>query len=215
MITPGRAVETIDRALRKSRSLDRHAGIRHAVRMPSTAAAPARATVVQNPVADYSSWPTQTEAAAQLATNERTIRRWIGSGRLRGAFRPAVGRKPIAIVDPAGVERLRTERRQVVVVEHVAPEPSDSDARRAVGPHLPEQGAAFQHFLASILQAYPVRHPKSWLTLDEAAEASGLPKAWLLAQARLGEASAKCVMAINVGSERRVLWRFNREALKK
>ena len=73
------------------------------------------------------------------------------------------------------------------------------------------------------IQAGRALDQKPWLTLDEAAEASGLPKAWLLAQARKDwrtfrlpgdtDAQADCVRAINVGSEKHCVWRFSRAAL--
>ncbi len=88
------------RALRAT-ALDEHPDIRHAVRMPSSAA-----VLPQEQQPDLSSWPTMAEAAVQLGTNERTIRRWIDTGRLKDARRPAVGRKPLVIVDPDDVDRL-------------------------------------------------------------------------------------------------------------
>jgi excisionase family DNA binding protein len=205
--------------------LDRHSDIRHAVRMPTHATA-----LPHKQQPDLSSWPTHTEAAARLATNERTIRRWIESGRLKAAYRPATGRKPIAVVDPEDVERLRSERQQVVVVEttpmqispmKIAPDFSESDAR-AVGPHLigvpADQAAALVRsadpfaglaaHLTRLAAAFPTPQPKPWLGLAEAAEYSGLPRDWLLAQARAG-----ALRAVKVGKGSRDRWKFNREAL--
>lgn len=185
--------------------IDPKADIRHAVRMASPC-----------PIPDTSNWPTQTQAAAVLGTNERTIRRWIESGRLHSSSRPAVGRKPLTIVDPEDVERIRLERLPPVVLRDQGEAASNHTAHpdsMAIGPHIPAAGASLQHFLAGVLQAYPVSRPKSWLTLDEAAEVSGLPKAWLLAQARAGEAAHPSVVAVDVGTEKQSRWRFNRDAL--
>jgi hypothetical protein len=49
---------------------------------------------------------------------------------------------------------------------------------------------------------------RPWLTLAEASEWSGLPAAWLLAQARAG-----APFALNVAHGSKAHWRFNREAL--
>ena len=209
MITPGRAAH----ATRVPRRPD----MRHPVRM-----APAH-----TPAPDTSTWPTQTEAAVQLATNERTIRRWIEAGRLKTALRPAVGRKPLVIVDPADVARVRSERQPAVVV--------DTDIERlgiarpgplgAVGdPDTPQPVRALAYnqrdpitgadasvaaaLLKAMFAAASAAVPKPWLTTAEAVEYSGLPKAWLLEQARKGN-----IPAINVGSGSRERWRFNREAL--
>ena len=58
---------------------------------------------------------------------------------------------------------------------------------------------------------YPEKQPKPWLTLEEAAEYSGLPASWL--RARAEDAS---IQAVNVGSGTiKKLWRFNRDGLSK
>ena len=54
--------------------------------------------------------------------------------------------------------------------------------------------------------AVPVLAPH--LTLAQAVEYSGLPAAFLIAQARAGK-----VRAVNVGTGAREFWRFEREAL--
>ena len=194
--------------------LDTHPDIRHPVRMPSFAALAARSEQEQQP--DLSSWPTHTEAAAQLATNERTIRRWIEAGRLKAAYRPAAGRKPIAVVDPADIERLRTERQPVLLVEAVQTSTNpDSmpDVRIAPAPGSPRGGDPFAGLaahLARLAAAFPAAQPKPWLTLSEAEAYSGLPRAWLIAQARSG-----ALRAVNVGQGTKEFWRFNREGLAK
>jgi hypothetical protein len=64
--------------------------------------------------------------------------------------------------------------------------------------------------LARLAAAFPAAQAKPWLTLDEAAEYSGLPRAWLIAQARAG-----ALRAVNVGQGTKEFWRFNREGLAK
>jgi hypothetical protein len=178
-------------------------------------------------ISDTSNWPTLTEAAVRLGSNERTIRRWIDGGQLRAASRPIPGRKPATIVNPDDIERVRAERRQAVTVTpdiEAAPSASNDPAEPAA-PALALQTAALKPMLQlfAAIQAGRALDQKPWLTLDEAAEASGLPKAWLLAQARKDwrtfrlpgdtDAQADCVRAINVGSEKHCVWRFSRAAL--
>jgi len=167
------------------------------------------------PSVDRVNWPTMAEAAVRLGTNERTIRRWIDAGKLRPEERPAPGRKPLVIVDPEDVGRLQAERQPPVVMreERAGSNDTANPNSMALAPFVPANAASLQHFLAGVSHAYPVSRTKPWLTLDEAAEFSGLPRGWLLAQARRGEASVPSVMAINVGTEKQPRWRFNREAL--
>ncbi|HEX4138341.1 MAG TPA: hypothetical protein VHY84_27270 [Bryobacteraceae bacterium] len=185
--------------------IDMHSDVRHAARMSSP-----------SPSLDTSNWPTLTEAAVVLGTNERTIRRWIEAKRLQAGTRPVVGRKPLTIIEPEGVERMRFERMPPVLLRDEGRAASNDAAHpdsMALAPHVPENAGHLQHFLAGVLQGYPVQRPKPWLNLDEAAEFSGLPRGWLLARARLGAQGA--VIAINVGTEKQPRWRFNREALAK
>jgi hypothetical protein len=77
----------------------------------------------------------------------------------------------------------------------------------------PDPGStAFARGLAVIFENFENLRPakqKPWLSLAEAVEYSGLPKAWLVAQAREGAA-----FAIDVsGGGTRASWRFNRAAL--
>lgn len=63
--------------------------------------------------------------------------------------------------------------------------------------------------LPAIARALPVAETRPWLTLPEAAEVSGLPAGWLLAQAKAGAG-----FALNVAAGARAHWRFNRAALR-
>jgi hypothetical protein len=92
-----------------------------------------------------------------------------------------------------------------------------STALARVATHDPDPGStAFARGLAVILEnltPMTAKHllpaPKPWLTLAEAVEYSGLPRTWLVAQARAGAA-----FAIDVsGGGSRASWRFNRDAL--
>jgi hypothetical protein len=131
------------------------------------------------PARDTSAWPTQTEAAVQLATNERTIRRWIEAGRLRCATRPVTGRKPVTIVDPAGIARVREERRAPVVVLGQAepreqPEPVSETALAFRDPDARDWA-----FIVERAREYAAPRPKPFLALAEASDYAGLPKRFL------------------------------------
>jgi hypothetical protein len=62
--------------------------------------------------------------------------------------------------------------------------------------------------LSTLRTVVPPDPPKPWLTLEEAAEYSGLPAAYLRRRALHGD-----VHGINVGQGRHAFWRFNRESL--
>jgi hypothetical protein len=69
---------------------------------------------------------------------------------------------------------------------------------------MPEKLAA----LAAFASQFKAPEPKFWLTVDEAIAVSGLPREYLIAQARSG-----AFRAVNVGRGKREFWRFNREGL--
>lgn len=87
----------------------------------------------------------------------------------------------------------------LALVRRAAPAGTEKDPFAALAAHLARLSAAYP--------APPVAKP--WLSIDEAVEYSGLPRSWLVAQARAGAA-----FAIDVASGgARQIWRFNREAL--
>lgn len=81
---------------------------------------------------------------------------------------------------------------------------------RAIVKNGADPFAGLAAHLAAIARAFPPpTAERPWLTLAEAAEWSGLPAAWLLAQARAG-----ADFATNVGTGKKARWRFNRASLK-
>jgi hypothetical protein len=195
--------------------VDTNSDMWHAARMPSTA-----------PGRDTTNWPTQTEAAIQLGTGERTIRRWMDAGRLKSALRPVLGRKPLVIVDPEDVAKLRLERQPTVVVVREDNNPPANPTEtshdeyfiesREIAPRGRDPFAGLAAHLAKLATLYPPT-PKPWLTLKEAAEFSGLPQSFLLEMALSGVDALRpgggAVIAVNVGTLKQARWRFNREAL--
>jgi hypothetical protein len=166
---------------------------------------------------DLSAWPTQTEAAVQLGTNERTIRRWIEAGRLRAGKRPVAGAKPQTVIDPDSIKRLQAERERGKPVVMPAPEATirDPDNLPHAMPDVRINGelaridpfAGLAAHLAKLAAYYPTPPPTlpgPFISLEEAAAISGMPKSWLLAQAKAG-----VPWAINISTGKRARWRFS------
>lgn len=89
---------------------------------------------------------------------------------------------------------------------------NDTGAALAVVDHSTEIFAALLGKLATVFPTPTpsAEPPRPWLTLDEAVEYSGLPRAFLLAEARAGSSP----FALNVGTTGRgARYRFNRDAL--
>ncbi len=148
-------------------------------------------------------WPSKAEAAARLGVSARTVERYIDSGRLGSRQQHAPGRKPVVVVDPAGLNALLAES-AAVPASLVRSAPAAASPAASAAPL-----AALAELLASRLAPpAPAAPLKPWLTLDEAAEYSGLPAPWLLAQARSGS-----LVAVNVGMGSQERWRFSRRRL--
>jgi excisionase family DNA binding protein len=162
-----------------------------------------------SPVPAPASWPTQTEAAMLLGTGERTIRRWIDAGRLKSALRPAPGRKPVVVVDPEDVEKLRVERQPPALIQDYASAASNDTGVPAIREQMPDAIARLAEALAAFRPEPAAPALKPWLTLEEAALFSGLPKSFLLTQAKTG----KYKPAVDVGRRKGGRWRFRRDLL--
>jgi len=143
-------------------------------------------------------WPSKAAAAAQLGCSVRTLERYIDAGRLRSREQHASGRKPVVVVDPESIAAVLEESRAPAV---------RSGAVSSAGVDVPE---LFQQLLGAVAAGPRSAVPRPWLTIDEAAEYSGLPRGWLLAQARAGSA-----IALDVGGGVRRSWRFSRDRLAK
>ncbi len=183
------------------------------------------------PAPALAAWPTNTQAAVQLGTNERTIRRWIAAGRLRAEQRPVVGAKPQTVIDPEDVARVRAEReREKPVVI------ADPDRMPDAMPHVriggevarvePFGSPAWLKEIAAIsaelqtINRQSSSNPKTWLTAKEAALASGLPESWLRDFARDASKTADGmgpqvdIEVLDVGAGRRGgRYRFRRDSL--
>jgi hypothetical protein len=147
------------------------------------------------------------EVIDALGKSKRTVETYIATGRLPCHYvTGANGRQ--AAFDPADVARLKQDLETPMYRTTEAPAPAEAgNGHSAPGLALrsADPFAGLAAHLAKLAAAFPSPPPTvgQWLTLDEAAERSGLPKSWLLAQARSG-----ADFAMNVGSPKKAVWRF-------
>jgi hypothetical protein len=163
-------------------------------------------------------WLTKDSAAARLGISVRTLERHIDEKRLSTRLQPEPGRRPRVLVDPHSLDSLAAELSAVrgggqLAAPAAAAPPAPVGAAELVdqlGPALASFADRLAAELASAVRPSPAAAApvRPWLTLDEAVEYSGLPKGWLLAQARGG-----CPVALNVSMGRGESWRFSRRRL--
>ena len=147
-------------------------------------------------------WKTQAEAAEILKCSQRTIGRMAGQKKIQRMLRRVPGRKPMPVFNPDDIEALRAEMVQV--------EPFPV-RERGEGKALARQTSQGRvDLLAQLLadrippgRAVPVEQ-KVFLNLKEAAEYSGMPKAWLMREIKSGK-----IKAIKAGG-----WRIRRSDLE-
>ncbi|MBV8895799.1 MAG: hypothetical protein JO051_04755, partial [Acidobacteriaceae bacterium] len=132
---------------------------------------------------ELSEWLTIADAAAALLTSERSITRRIKTGEIEARHRPRPGRKPLTVCNPADIERLQPPA-------HVMPDYSSNAAlvpaseRIPAGPTLHDVIAAMA--TAAAARPTPKQETRPWISLTEAAAATGLPKHFLRASALAG-----------------------------
>jgi AraC-like DNA-binding protein len=111
---------------------------------------------------DYSGWRTKQEIMKELGLSERTLERMLQRNEINRAHRRVPGRKPITVISPHDIERLRAEV--------VKPEPAPAQEARALAVrHRPglERLALLRN--SAQVPALPL-----FLSLKETAEFSGL-----------------------------------------
>ena len=146
-------------------------------------------------------WKTQAEAAEILKCSEKTVRRMAAQKKIERVLRRVPGRKPMPVFNPDDIEAIRAETAQ--------PKPFPVGKRveeKALAPRSRQSGI---DLLAQLLadrispaRAVPVEQ-KVFLNLKEAAEYSGLSKAWLMREIKAGK-----IKAIKTGG-----WRIRRSEL--
>ena len=151
------------------------------------------------------------EVCDLLGRSKRTVESYIKDGLPVAYIRGQNGNT--AVFDRAAVEawqRSKDEAWQNEERWHKAtPAPAGSVAVVPTGA-ASDPFASLAAHLAKLAAAFPARPPAvgKWLTADQAAQQSGLPKSWLLAQARSGAA-----FAMNVGSAKKAVWRFRSDGV--
>jgi hypothetical protein len=110
-------------------------------------------------------WYTKQEAAKFIGCSIRSVERLVERGDIKQKFMKVVGRRPIAVLDPAGVEKAKQEtleKMPPVITEEVT-----ALLPRVVQPDLL---TTLSHSLAAIQG----KELKMFLTLDEASALTGL-----------------------------------------
>lgn len=142
------------------------------------------------PASDFSDWLTKQQAAEALGVSTKTLEQWAQRGRLQQASwkRPGGGAR-ITVYHPADVARLRQERQPGAPAFVVPAVPAAAGNGRAAEPTalaapLPPVEEILRALVGAVVRAASEKSEKSentrlFLTLDEAAEASGLPRAYL------------------------------------
>ncbi len=134
-------------------------------------------------------WLTKAEVVAQTNLGLRTIERLMAKGTLRHAHRRVPGRKPISVIHPEDVAKLKAETlapKPVPRIPEVVRPQQSAIPTRALTVRQPVQGP--------LAREAPVRlTEKFFLTLPEAVQLSGLPAAYLkrlIAERRLSTIKA-------------------------
>ena len=147
-------------------------------------------------------WKTQAEAAEILKCSQKTIGRMAAQKKIQRVLRRVPGRKPMPVFNPDDIEVIRAEMVQV------EPFPVRDRGEGKALARLSSQGGV--DLLAQLLadrltpaRSVPVEQ-KVFLNLKEAAEYSGMPKAWLMREIKSGE-----IKAIKAGG-----WRIRRADLE-
>jgi hypothetical protein len=156
---------------------------------------------------------TKAEVIEHLGKSTRSVETYVKSGKLPAKYVNGPNGKTL-VFERVDVEQFKqsSEESWTPNVTALANTPGAAPARTS-------EAEGVIRLLTAMLQNRPASAPEPfegrvWLTLDEAAKLSGLPRPWLVAQARLnGSGYYECVKAMNVGTERKASWRFHRGAL--
>jgi helix-turn-helix protein len=114
---------------------------------------------------DYSGWLTKQEIMKELGLSERTLERMLQRDEIKRAHCRVPGRKPITVISPDDIERLRAEV--------VKPEPIPAPEERA----LAVRQRSGMELLALLRNTAWVPALPLFLSLKEASEFSGLSQA--------------------------------------
>jgi hypothetical protein len=132
-------------------------------------------------------WPTIEQAAEQLQTSVRTLWRYKKEGAIQTKKRPRAGKKPENVCRPADIARLMPSDVQVMAG---GPASKQITIRRPA----PKTWEGALERIATMMTAQTASVAigvKLWLSLDEAAEYSGLARTDLLLLCKQGKLTAR------------------------
>ncbi|HLJ49090.1 MAG TPA: helix-turn-helix domain-containing protein [Bryobacteraceae bacterium] len=113
----------------------------------------------------FDHWLTKKQAAAALATSERTIERMAAAGKLTTRPRERPGKKPEPVYPPDEVDALK---QTITPTVELIPQP-------ALPPPKPlDQVTGILELMARAIARHDGRQWKPWLSIEEAAEYSGI-----------------------------------------
>jgi hypothetical protein len=124
-----------------------------------------KAITVASESASIDGWPTKQEAAKALGVTTKTLEKYVQQGKLAQRMQPQINKPARAVIDPATLEKMLSERSSVTVRER-----SENPSSVALEPLL--------EALSRRLPLSELAH-KLWLTEDEAVMFSGLGKGYL------------------------------------
>jgi len=155
---------------------------------------------------NFAGWRPKMEVAEELKISERTLERLIQRKRIRRAYRRVPGRKPLAVLNPDDVARLKSET--------LAPLPVYATSGCEVVSSLTTTTAplpALIHVAEGVLDVlHTLAHDRLlsqqlMLSLAEASRYSGLSQAYLRQQIKAGK-----LRAVRDGE-----WKVSRMSLEK
>ena len=126
----------------------------------------------------WKGWKTKAEAVAFLGISERTIERMVQAGRIHQAYKHVPGRRPIAVLNPKDLGKVKAETIKPVPTPVMH---EDADGASGALVPLPPQNiaASLLSALTSGVASRVLVPNKLFLTLKEASEYAGLPAAYL------------------------------------
>jgi excisionase family DNA binding protein len=132
---------------------------------------------------DISTWPTRHEAAQLCAVSLATVDRWIAAGKITTSKRPRPGLKPEIVCNPADVRAYVPSMPAfpAYLTDSTALATTQQQPAAAAPATIqPEMFALFAHLASEIARAVsPPSRPQRFLTLEEAAQATGLTITYL------------------------------------
>ncbi len=113
----------------------------------------------------FETWLTKKQAAAAMATSERTIERMAAAGKLTTRPRERPGKKPEPVYPPDEVEALK---QTITPTVDLIPQPALPQAKPL------DHVTGILELMARAIARHDGRQWKPWLTIEQAAEYSGI-----------------------------------------